>query len=76
MQYTLDAGASPDLAAIGQAIAALDPAVLLDLDPGARTVRISTLATQRELLDCLRQAGIAADQLVRLPSECCGGCGG
>jgi len=78
MRYTLDAGDAPDLATIELAIAALDPVALLDLDANARTIRISTLATEHELLDCLRQAGVAAaaDQLVRLPSECCGGCGG
>jgi hypothetical protein len=78
MQYTLHAGDSPDLAAIEQAIATLDPAALLDLDGRVRAVRISTVATERELVDCLQQAGIAvaADQLLRLPSECCGGCGG
>ena len=78
MQYALKTDTTPDLAAIGQAIAALDPAMLLDLDASGRTLRLSTCATRDELLACLDAAGVAdADRgLVQLPSECCGGCGG
>ena len=78
MQYALDAGAAPDLAAIEAALADLDPAMLLDLDGHAQRVRISTVLAHGELLEALRQAGVAAvpDQLALLPSECCGGCGG
>ena len=78
MQYTLSTVASPDLAAIEHALAALDPSALLDLDASERTIRISTLMTQDELLACLRDAGAvdASRHLARGPSECCGGCGG
>lgn len=78
MQYTLSTRSAPDMAAIEQAIAELDPAVVLDFDVNASMVRISSVATEAELLDCLRQAGVSAGagQFVRLPSECCGGCGG
>lgn len=78
MQYTLSTGSQPDMGAIESAIAQLDPAVVLDFDAGSSMVRISSVATEAELLDCLRQAGVsaAAGQFVRLPSECCGGCGG
>ena len=78
IQYTLDAVASPDLAAIEHALATLDPSALLDRDASGRTIRISTLATQDELLACLQEAG-ATDptrHLAQLPSDCCGGCGG
>ena len=79
MQFALrTAGAAPDVTAIERELAALDPAVLLDFDPGRHTVRISTSATPGELLAGVQRAGIAAnaDDLVQLPSECCGGCGG
>ncbi len=71
-------GRAPDLAAIEREIAALDPAVLLDFDASENTVRISTSATDGELLACLRRAGLSADadDVTRLPSVCCGGCGG
>ena len=78
MQYTLGTSTTPDMAAIERAISGLDPAALLDFDSRASMVRISSVATEAELLACLRQAGVdaGAGQLVRLPSECCGGCGG
>ena len=78
MQYTLSTHSTPDMTAIERAISKLDPAALLDFDVSASMVRISSVATETELLDCLRQAGVGADpeQFVRLPSECCGGCGG
>lgn len=78
MQYTLSTNSTPDMAAIERTLCELDPAALLDFDVRASMVRISSVATEMELLDCLRQAGVtaAAGQFVRLPSECCGGCGG
>ena len=78
MQYTLSTTSTPDMGAIERAIVELDSAAVLDFDINASMVRISSVATETELLDCLRQAGVgaAAGQFVRLPSECCGGCGG
>ena len=78
IQYTLDAAAAPDLAAIQHALATLDASALLDRDARGSTLRISTLATQDELLACLHAAGAKdpSQHLVQLPSDCCGGCGG
>jgi len=78
MQYALSTTSTPDMGAIERAIAELDSAAVLDFDVAASMVRISSVATETELLDCLQQAGVgaAAGQFVRLPSECCGGCGG
>lgn len=79
MQFTLLlAGRAPDLTPIERGIVELDPAALLDLDASGQAIRISTVATAHELLACLRRAGVAtdADDIIRLPSECCGGCGG
>ena len=77
MEYVFrTAGAVPDMDLIERELAALDPAALLDLDPGGPAVRISTWATVRELLECLHAAGVAAnaDDLELQPSVCCGGC--
>ncbi|HET8819206.1 MAG TPA: hypothetical protein VFM73_06650 [Xanthomonadaceae bacterium] len=77
MEYVLrTAGAVPDLDLVERELAALDPAALLDLDPGGPAVRISTWATARELLDCLHAAGVEAQagDLELQPSVCCGGC--
>ena len=79
MEFALrTTGRAPDLAAIEREIAALDPAVLLDFDASGSTIRISTSATDAELLACLQRAGVQADadDVTRLPSVCCGGCGG
>lgn len=79
MEFSLRiAGRVPDLVAVGRELAAVDPSALFDLAAGGRAVRISTLATEQELLDCLRAAGVdaATDDITRLPSVCCGGCGG
>lgn len=79
MQFTLClTGRTPDLTRIERGIVELDPAALLDLDASGQAIRISTSATAHELLACLRRAGVTADadDILRLPSECCGGCGG
>ena len=77
MQYTLATDSSPDLPAIEQALATLDPSALIDLDTSGHTIRISTLVTEQELLGSLRDAGVVdpSQHLARVPSECCGGCG-
>lgn len=71
-------GRVPDLIAIGRELSAVDPSVLFDLAASGQAVRISAMATEQELLDCLRAAGVDAtiDDITRLPSVCCGGCGG
>lgn len=79
MQFLLHtASRALDLAVIEDAIAELDPAVLLDADVPAQVLRISTVLTEDELLASLRQAGVdaAPGDLERQPSVCCGGCGG
>ena len=77
MEYVFrTAGAAPDLERMGRELAALDPAAVLDFDASGPAVRISTSATERELLASLRAAGLDArgEDLVRQPSVCCGGC--
>lgn len=68
----------PGLPALDRAIIGLDPAAIVDVDAGGRTLRMATVLTRDELLSCLREAGLPADtsRLRQLPSVCCGGCGG
>ncbi|MBS0225673.1 MAG: hypothetical protein JSS25_04950 [Proteobacteria bacterium] len=78
MEFSLPLiGQAPDLIEIERALTAADPAALLDLS-GDGMLRISTVASDREVIACLHAAGIPAreDELLRLPSVCCGGCGG
>ncbi|MUV15780.1 hypothetical protein [Noviluteimonas gilva] len=55
----------------------LDPSALVDVDTAGR-LRVSTSLADAELLLALGLAGllVAPCDLERLPSECCGGCGG
>jgi len=54
-----------------------DPSALVDVDTAGR-LRISTLLPDAEVLLALGLAGlmVAPADLERVPSECCGGCGG
>ena len=77
MEYVFrTANPVPGLDLIERELAALDPDAVLDFDASGPAVRISTWAAQRELLECLRAAGVDADpaDLEQLPSVCCGGC--
>jgi len=69
---------APDLQKLEQALQNVDPSVLVDIEPFTRVLRISTQLDERSLLPALGQGGlpVAATQLERVPSECCGGCGG
>ena len=70
--------APPDVSALDRAIVELDPAAVVDLDADGRTIRMATVLTRAELLACIAEAGIPADnaRLRQLPSVCCGGCSG
>jgi hypothetical protein len=67
-----------DPSSLERAIADLDPAALVDVDADGRGIRMATVLTRAELLACLEQAGMPADEsrLRPLPSVCCGGCSG
>ena len=79
MEYAFELPcAMPDLSPLDRAIIGLDPAALVDVDAGGRTIRMATVLTRDELLSCLREAGLPAEssRLRQLPSVCCGGCSG
>ena len=65
-----------DVAVIDDTIRAWDPAALVDLEDS--TVRVSTCLGAAELTTLLSRTGypVGADQIVQLPSVCCGGCSG
>ncbi len=71
-------GPAPDLRVLERAVQEADPSALLDIEPISRVLRISTLLDERGLLPALDRGGlpVGAAQLERVPSECCGGCGG
>lgn len=71
-------GTMPDVGAVEDAIFAVDQAAIVDVDPTGHTLRISAAVTATELTDLMRQAGypVSAEDVVQLPSICCGGCSG
>lgn len=71
-------GPKPDVGAIEHAIREIDPSALVDIDPADQKLRVAASIDAAHLLVLMGQAGYPAaqDQLERVPSECCGGCGG
>lgn len=79
MQFKIKvAGLKPDVGAIEHAIRVVDPSALVDIDQTGQTLRIAASIDATQLLGLMSQAGypVVEDQLERVPSECCGGCGG
>ena len=77
MQYLVATSQTASLDTISGRLNDMDPSALVDVDTAGR-LRISTLLPDAEVLLALGLAGlaIAPAELERLPSECCGGCGG
>lgn len=70
--------ASPEPGVVQDALFDLDPTAVVDLDMSGLVMRVSASATAADVVEVLRQTGwpVTADQVVQLPSICCGGCGG
>lgn len=68
----------PDVPRLEAALADADPAALVDFDAQQATLRVSTLLEPAQVAGVLSDAGLPVDvaQIARVPSECCGGCGG
>lgn len=71
-------GAQPDLDAINDALLAVDPAAVADIDPADGTLRVAVELGSPELLALLTRVGypVTWRQLEQVPSVCCGACGG
>ncbi|MCW8808864.1 MAG: hypothetical protein OQK79_12265 [Rhodanobacter sp.] len=56
----------------------VDPNAVVDLDMSGLVMRISSYVTVTDLIEVLRQSGwtVAPEQVVQLPTICCGGCSG
>lgn len=65
-----------DVPRINDALRDVDPAALVDVE--ADRLRIAGAFDVADLLDALRRAGcdVTEGDIERLPSVCCGGCGG
>lgn len=71
-------GLPPDVCTVEDALRAVDPSALVDIDPTGRTLRIAASIDAVQLLSVMKETGypVKEDQLERVPSDCCGGCGG
>ncbi|TAL84940.1 MAG: hypothetical protein EPN69_08055 [Rhodanobacter sp.] len=71
------ADASPDPGVVQDALFDVDPTAVVDLDMSGLVMRVSATASAADVVDVLQRTGwpVTADQVVQLPSICCGGCG-
>ena len=67
---------SPDFQIVEDAILDSDPSASVDIADAGHTLRVAGSLATVELIAVLHQAGypVTADQVVALPSFCCGGC--
>lgn len=68
----------PDLDVIREGLQSLDPAAIADTDAERQRLRVATWLNAQDVAWVLRRAGMAVweQDLVALPSVCCGGCSG
>ncbi|HZX81394.1 MAG TPA: hypothetical protein VFE72_10630 [Lysobacter sp.] len=78
MQLKIHTSTAPDLSNLESALVDADPSALVDFDAASGALRVSTLLQPQQVAALLRVAGLPVDeaQVTRVPSECCGGCGG
>ena len=72
------AGWAPDVDVILDAVRAVDPSALVDIDPAGGMLRVAASVDAAALIALVNQAGyaVAPEQVIQLPSICCGGCSG
>ncbi len=72
------AGSLPDGHAIGAVIRDIDPAAVIDLNPASGLLRVAAAMGADELVSLVNVAGysLRPEQVLQLPSICCGGCSG
>lgn len=79
MQFAVKlAGITPDIDAVRQVLHEADPSAMADIEPNGQTLRIASSLETDQLSTLITQSGhpVSESDIQRLPSECCGGCGG
>lgn len=79
MEFHVDGLAvAADMAAISEAIRAIDPAAMVDIDPATGALRVGAAMSADDLTAAIGNAGQQGNGLLvmQMPSNCCGGCGG
>ena len=67
-----------DLRRIEDALLAIDPAALVDVDAAGVSLRVASILGADELCRLVTDLGhpVERSRIVDVASECCGGCGG
>ncbi|KAA0069135.1 hypothetical protein [Rhodanobacter sp. T12-5] len=70
--------ACPGSDVVQDAMFDVDPNTVVDLDMSGLVMRISSYVAVEDLVEVLRRTGwtVAPEQVVQLPTICCGGCSG
>ncbi|HEY4583936.1 MAG TPA: hypothetical protein VIG88_13920 [Lysobacter sp.] len=78
MQFTISVSTPPDVGRLEQALVEADPSAMVDFDACRDTLRVATLLPTGQVAALLSGAGLPTNEaeVTRVPSECCGGCGG
>ena len=79
MEFHIDlADPSATLGTIERVLLDVDPMAVVDIDSTGKVLRVSASVTAAYLVELVRQSGypLAPQQVVQLPSICCGGCSG
>lgn len=76
--HVTPAGPLPTTAALEQALRRADPAAVVEVTHGGRQLRVASVLDEHQLSTLLGTLGcpVTPEDLRRLPSTCCGGCGG
>ncbi|GGZ57008.1 hypothetical protein GCM10008101_08140 [Lysobacter xinjiangensis] len=78
MQFKIPTPAAPDMSRLTAALADADPAAVVDFDAAHAVLRLSSYLQPVQIATVLSQAGLPTQeaQVAKIPSDCCGGCGG
>lgn len=79
MKFNIRTNGRPvDIACVEQALLAVDPAAMIDLDGLNGVLRVSTYLDGAGLQSLVTDAGFSVPlgDVELLPSDCCGGCSG
>lgn len=79
MEFHIDlADPAASMGTIERVLLDVDPMAVVDIDSTGKVLRVSASVTAADLVELVRQSGypLAPQQVVQLPSICCGGCSG
>ena len=78
MEFQISMPGPLDPGALEHALRASDPSALVDIDPATQDLRVAASVDAAQLLAVLHRAGypVHRAQVMQVPTNCCGGCGG